>query len=144
MADELARIQALAEQCAREACRREMAAEPYAAEVLRDLARQHRVEALKLSGSLVSLRAAYPMTGPAYSAQRFRLAVDLGLGRQRSAVTEAVEGSTAPKETAELQIAQAVSSDIPATTEVLRQADEDDELDEGVTRQPFEDDGAAT
>ena len=58
-------------------------------------------------------------------------------------MTEAVEGSTAPKETEELQIAQAASSDIPATTEVLRQSDEDDELDEGVTRESFEDDGAA-
>lgn len=89
------------------------------------------------------LPADYPMTAPAYSAQRSRLAVDLGLRRQRLVVTEAVEGSTAPKETAELQIAQAASSDIPATTEVLRQSDEDDELDEGVTRESFEDDGAA-
>lgn len=41
------------------------------------------------------LPADYPMTAPAYSAQRSRLALDLGLGRQRSLLTEATADGSA-------------------------------------------------
>ena len=90
------------------------------------------------------LPADYPMTAPAYSAQRSRLAVDLGLGRQRSFVTEVeVGGSAEPQGTAEPQLTQAASSAMPTTIEVLREAETEDGSDERVTREPFEDDGAA-
>ena len=91
------------------------------------------------------LPADYPMTAPAYSAQRSQLALELGLGRQRSLMTgdEAAAGLADPMAVAEPQLAQAASSGTPTTTEVLRQADDEDEFAECVTREPFEDDGAA-
>ncbi|ABY28518.1 MucR family transcriptional regulator [Methylorubrum extorquens] len=67
----------------------------------------------------------YPMIAPAYSAQRSRPALDLGLGRQRMLVTErAVGGLAEPMEVGEPQLAQAASSGIPTTTEVPRRAEQ--------------------
>ena len=75
----------------------------------------------------------YPMTAPAYSAQRSQLALDRGLGRTRSLASE----------TADDQSSEVVSSDADGAAELPVQADPPDEFDEGITREPFEDDGAA-
>ncbi|CAO4136673.1 Ros/MucR family transcriptional regulator [Methylorubrum extorquens] len=75
----------------------------------------------------------YPITASAYSAQRSQLALDRGLGRLRSLLSV----------TADDQSRGAVLPEAETTAELPVQADEPDEFDEGITREPFEDDGAA-
>ncbi|GJE46359.1 MucR family transcriptional regulator [Methylobacterium soli] len=80
------------------------------------------------------LPADYPMTASAYSAQRSQLALDRGLGRSRSL----------PFGTAEVEADEAVVSGAQMAADMPEQADAPDASDEGITREPFEDDGAAS
>lgn len=75
----------------------------------------------------------YPMTASAYSAARSRLALDLGFGRIRSLRSEAAEGRGVG----------IVPTDAQIATELPEQAAGSDEFDEGITREPFDEDGAA-
>ncbi|ABY28596.1 MucR family transcriptional regulator [Methylorubrum extorquens] len=75
----------------------------------------------------------YPMTASAYSAQRSQLALDRGLGRPRSLASE----------TSDDQSGGVPLSDTERAAELPEQADAPDEIDESITRVPFEDDGAA-
>lgn len=59
LANGLVGEEALAEVCAREAAQREAWGERDAADVLREVARMHRVKALELDGQLAALRAEY-------------------------------------------------------------------------------------
>lgn len=59
IADRIVRNEAMAQQCAQEAYRRESQAEPHAAHLLREIARDHRVTALKLQARLTAARAEY-------------------------------------------------------------------------------------
>jgi predicted transcriptional regulator len=75
----------------------------------------------------------YPMTAAAYSAARSQLALDRGLGRSRSLRSEAAEGRSVG----------IVPTDAQIATELPEQAEVPDAFDEGITREPFEEDGAA-
>ena len=79
------------------------------------------------------LPADYPMTAPAYSAQRSQLALDRGLGRTRSLASGASDDRGGGM----------VLSDADMATESPEQADATAEIGEGITREPFDDDGAA-
>lgn len=90
------------------------------------------------------LPADYPMTAPAYSAQRAQLARDLGLGRQRRVAPEpASSGSHDPVGRAEVQRNdEGGTSASQMEAKVPDQTDQADEFDEGITREPFGEDGA--
>ena len=89
------------------------------------------------------LPANYPVTAPAYSAQRSQLARDLGLGRQRLAAPEPASSSSGdPVDRAEDQHAGARPSASQMTAKSSEQADLEDDFDEGITREPFGEDGA--
>ncbi|MGW8788874.1 hypothetical protein, partial [Heyndrickxia sporothermodurans] len=68
-----------------------------------------------------------------YSATRSQLALDRGLGRRRSVRSEAAEGRSVG----------IVPTGAQITTELPEQAAVPDEFDEGITREPFDEDGAA-
>ncbi|CAO4152370.1 hypothetical protein DHODJN_18250 [Methylorubrum extorquens] len=74
----------------------------------------------------------YPMTASAYSAQRSQLALDRGLGRPRSIASEAADD----------QSDGVGLSDVERAADLPEPADAPDEFDEGITREPFDDDGA--
>ena len=89
------------------------------------------------------LPADYPVTAPAYSAQRSQLARDLGLGRPRLAAPEpASSGLQNLLGDAEDQRADDASSASQMAAEASEQADLADEFDERITREPFGEDGA--
>jgi len=89
------------------------------------------------------LPADYPVTAPSYSAQRSQLARDLGLGRPRlSAPEPAPSGSLDPSTGAKDQRADDGTSASQTAAEVPEQADLADDFDEGITREPFGEDGA--
>ena len=89
------------------------------------------------------LPADYPMTAPSYSAHRSQLALDRGLGRRRPPARElASSGSENPVGDAEDQPSDEGKSASKMAVEVPEQVDLGDEFDEGITREPFGDDGA--
>jgi predicted transcriptional regulator len=84
----------------------------------------------------------YPMTASAYSAERSQLARDLGLGKSRlAAPVPASSGSDDPVENADDQRADDATSASQLTAEVPEHVDVADEFDEGITREPFDEDG---
>lgn len=89
------------------------------------------------------LPADYPMTAPAYAAQRSQLARDLGLGRQRIVAPELTAfGSHDAVGGTEDKRVDDVTSALSVAAEASDQADLADEFDEGITREPFDEDGA--
>lgn len=88
------------------------------------------------------LPADYPVTAPAYSAHRSQLARGLGLGRPRlSAPEPAFSSSHDPEgDAADPRVDDGTSAS-QMTAEASEQTDLADEFDEGITREPFGDDG---
>ena len=88
------------------------------------------------------LPADYPMTAPAYSAQRSQLARDLGLGRPRGSSAEPL--SSEPDEAATDRESPAVHAEQSGSQDLViepEQAELADEFDEGITRERFDEDG---
>ena len=88
------------------------------------------------------LPADYPMTAPAYSAHRSQLALDRGLGRQRTAAPEPASSRSDDPAGAEAdQRADEGASASQRAAEASEQVALADDFDEGITREPFGDDG---
>lgn len=91
------------------------------------------------------LSADYPMTAPAYSAQRSQLTHSLGLGRLRATAPKLTSaGSGEAAERMEDQPAESNQPGDQMAAEVAEQTDVEGDFDEGITREPFEDDGPAS
>ena len=85
----------------------------------------------------------YPMTASAYSARRSQLARDLGLGKSRlAAPVPASFGSDDPVEDADEPRVNDATSASQLIAEMPEHVDAADEFDEGITREPFGEDGA--
>ena len=83
------------------------------------------------------------MTASAYSARRSQLARDLGLGKSRlAAPVPASFGSDDPVEDADEPRVNDATSASQLIAEMPEHVDAADEFDEGITREPFGEDGA--